>query len=240
MPEYPTTHSRSARALPQILAGTTALLYDLTLSITRWRMHGQCNTSFQCVSNTWGNIPNRKYPCRAASKPYTSSEATAFNPAAWQRDSRASTATQDPWAFAPRQTTFGYGSDSLNTWQQQQQYANAQQTAATEQHAQPQQQVTIAERRLHNALQQKCNGKSSLLKIQGWPPGSENLGHTEQHQLMHQLQHQQPQQQVQLQQQQQNPQIVRKPNSGDQLVQVSQVSASASLCLPPWLHLIAG
>ncbi|KAL3140004.1 hypothetical protein ABBQ38_004288 [Trebouxia sp. C0009 RCD-2024] len=130
---------------------------------------------------------------RAASKPYTSSEATAFNPAAWQRDSRASTATQDPWAFAPRQTTFGYGSDSLNTWQQQQQYANAQQTAATEQHAQPQQ--------------------------QGWPPGSENLGHTEQHQLMHQLQHQQPQQQVQLQQQQQNPQIVRKPNSGDQLVQ---------------------
>lgn len=75
----------------------------------------------------------------------------------------------------------------------------------------------------------------SPLFIQGWPSGTEILGHTEQHQLMHQLQHQQPQQQVQLQQQQQNPQIVRKPSSGDQLVQVSQVSASvcASLCLPP-------
>ena len=48
----------------------------------------------------------------------------------------------------------------------------------------------------------------------------------EQHQLLNQLQHQQQQQQhqqqhqQQQQQQQQNPQIVRKPSSGDQLVQV--------------------
>lgn len=75
--------------------------------------------------------------CRAGSKSYTSSEPTAFNPVAWQRDSRASTATQDPWAFAqPRQQMFGYGNDSMSAWQQQ--LANLQQTPTTEQPTQQQ------------------------------------------------------------------------------------------------------
>ena len=95
-----------------------------------------CRVHQQCI----GTTATPQLLCRAGSKPYNPSEAAAYQPAAWQRDSRASTATQDPWAFAqPRQTMFGYGNDSLSSWQQQ--LANLQQAPATEQNAQPQQQV---------------------------------------------------------------------------------------------------
>lgn len=93
-------------------------------------------------------------------------------------------------------------------------------------------------------MQCPCTQRVCSLKLQGWSLGNESLAHTEQQQQMiHQLQHQQPQQQhQQLQLQQQNLQIVRKPSSGDQLVQVHHASAfavCASVCLPPCLCLIA-
>lgn len=84
-----------------------------------------------------------------------------------------------------------------------------------------------------------------LLQLQGWPLSTESLMQAEQHQLLNQLQHQQqqPQQQQpqpQQPQQQPNSQIVQKPSSGDQLVQVGDavrlnllapVPVSLSACL---------
>lgn len=50
------TRLLSAQALLQTLAETTARLCDLTLSITRWRMHGQCDRSAHTVGNACGKI----------------------------------------------------------------------------------------------------------------------------------------------------------------------------------------
>ena len=99
-------------------------------------VHNRIESDALCMDN-----PTKlQLPCRSGSKPYNSSETAAFHPAAWQQNPRASTATEDPWAFAqPRQTMFGYGNETLGSWQQQ--LANLQQTPATEQNAQAQQQV---------------------------------------------------------------------------------------------------